>query len=214
MLLGQLQVVGGVKLAHQHQRAAQRQRGQGGHQRGVGIQRRGTQRHRVGAVAVGHRPAHMGPAHGPGLHDALGHAGGARGIDHIERPVGLGRDRLGLHATVRQPSRPGRARFGDIVQRHTAQRGTRLQGPLAGDGAVTQHQARAAVVEHGAQVLGGGRRGQWRHRHPSPQGAQIGQHIFDGRAGTDGHHIARPQAVALQAGGHAVHTGAQRGVVQ
>ena len=106
--LGQAQVLEGVELGHQHRGAAPGQRRQEDHQRGVRVERRGEQRGRVRAVAVGGAAAaHLRPAHRVRLDDALGRAGGARGIDDVERPVGL-RARPARARRLRAPARPRR----------------------------------------------------------------------------------------------------------
>ena len=50
MLLCQLKVGSTVELGHQHNRTTEAERGQKGHQRGVGVQRRGNQRNAVRTV--------------------------------------------------------------------------------------------------------------------------------------------------------------------
>jgi hypothetical protein len=85
---GQAQIAGGVELRHQQHGAAEGQRREEHHQRGVGVQRRGQQGDRVRPVAVARPARDMGPAHAVRLHDALGRAGGAGRIDDVEGQPG------------------------------------------------------------------------------------------------------------------------------
>ena len=101
---GKAQGMAGLELyGHQHHGAAARQSGQKADQGGVRIQRRGDPSSLTQACSLS--PGQLSPAHAVRLHDTLRRAGGARGIDDVERL--FGRDR---HFGRRGPSgaEPGR----------------------------------------------------------------------------------------------------------
>lgn len=211
VLLGQLQVAGRVEFGHQYHAAAAAQRGEEHHQRGVGVQRRGQQRRAIGAIAVDAAPVDVGPAHAVRLHDALGGARGARGIDDVERRGRLHAHGRGLRAFGRQPVVKGPAGRG-AVQRDALQ------------GAVGRHQvlgrlveeqvARLGIAQHGGQAVGRGGRRQRRNHHARAQGAQEQRGIAHRVQRADGNRLARLHAVALQRGSHAVHEGVKLRVAQ
>ena len=210
--LRERQPAGGVELGHQQHRAAIGQRGKEHHQRGVGVQRGGEQRHRVRPVAVDGAARHVHPAHAVRLHDALGRARGARRVDDVEGPAGFDRHQLGGSAGRSQPVGQ-RTADGAAVERdarHRAQAG--IVHRIGRRGIGEQHP-RARVLQHARKGVGRAAGCQRRHHHPGPQRTEVDRGVVDGGGRADGDRIAGAQTVALQRGGHPVHAIVERGVV-
>ncbi len=70
---------------------------------------------------------------------------------------------------------------------------------------VQEHQARATVVKHAPQCVGGKRDGQGRDDHSCTQGAQIDRHDVDRIDGADGDTVSLGYSIALQGRGDPVH---------
>jgi hypothetical protein len=214
VLLRAREVLRAVELRQQHHRAAACQRGDHHHQRGVGVQRRGDQRDRVGAVAAGFGTPHLAPAHRVRLHDAFGRAGGARRIDDVERPC-----RVDAHW------RPARAkRFEPLRQREVAIAVVEPDALHAGAADVGRHRlrvhgieeqmARAGVRRHAGDLRRRAARRQRRHRDARAQRTHEQHQIRVAGMGADRDRVARLQAIALQRGGHAVHRRIELGIAQ
>ena len=201
-----------IEFAHQDHRAAQRQSGQQGHQRGVGIQGRGDQADGLRANAIDATAVTLRPAHAVRLNDALGHAGGAGGVNQVERPVAFGGDgcrRLG----GLQPFEPGAPNVGTI-ERHTRHRKGGLRRHAGSSFQISEQHFGLGVVHHRRQMRGRGGGRQGGHDHACAQTTQKGDDVFHGRGRANRRHIAGLEAIALQCGGHLVTLLCDRGVVQ
>ncbi|MPM36958.1 hypothetical protein SDC9_83562 [bioreactor metagenome] len=210
LFLGELKITLGVELLHQHHAATIGQRRKEDHQRGVGIQRRRQQRDRLRPVLIGRAAQHMRPAHAVRLHDALGHAGGTRRIDDVERIARRHLDGLWPTAFCGQPCVERDARR-HAVKGHAWQAGVQRRDIRR---VVRKQPPGTRVAQHRCQGVAGGRWCQRRHRRPRPQRPKKNGCIRHGVQRADGHHIAMAHAVALQGGGDAIHQGIKLCVIQ
>ena len=199
--LRQRQIGCRIEFAHQDHGAAKGQAREEHDQGGVRVQRRGQQGQLAWAVAVSGAALHMHPAHAVGLDDALGPARGARGIDDVEGRLGPQRDRL----------RPGAGRCQPGLESLARRRG--IEGDAA-DLPIRRQQGRRRRVEeqglrlgirqHGGEVGRCDRGRQRRHHHAGAQGAEEHRRLPGRGQAAQRDRRAGRQAVALQAGRHAI----------
>ncbi len=204
VLLGELEVAGGIELRHQHDRAAAGERGEERHQRGVRVQRRGEQRDRVRSVAAGGSAQHVHPAHAMRLHDALRRAGRARRVDDVERRVRLDRDRTRRRAGRREPVRQRTTRRA-VPERNALRR--RLRGHERTRCGIDEQPAGAAIAQHRCEV---GRRDRGRQRcdrRARPQSPKEQRGVRRRRLAAQRDGVAGARAIALQGRRDAVHQG-------
>ena len=209
--LRQLQILQRVELRHQHDAAAVRKGGDHADERGVAVQRRGDQRHRVKAITRQRRSLDVRPAHGVRLHDAFGRAGGARRVDEVEGPGRVDGHRRRAAADVPLGQQPGFEGATVQAQRLRARRPRHL---LCGAGSVEEDDARVCVFHHRGQLRSGAAGRQRCHGQASTQGAQEQCDVVDRRRGADRQCVAGLEAVVLQRGGNAVCTFVQPAVAE
>jgi hypothetical protein len=211
MAMCQFEVVPGIELGHQYHGAPQHHAGEETDQGGVGVERRRHQGHRVGPVAVVERPLRMDPAHAVRLHDALGRAGGARGIDDVEGRLGTDRHRFRDAARRRQPCRERCAGFA-LVERYPGYGDAVAHGgQFVCRGGVNEEQADFGIGRHVGDGVGCRRGRQRRHRHSGAQGAEEYGGVFERGAGADRDGFPGAHTLALQGRGDAIHHRIERG---
>ena len=154
----------------------------------------------------------MRPAHRVALDDALGRAGGARGIDDVERRrSGAIVDRGGLGACGREPGvEAPRVSSADLPSRRCALRSAIAAAFSPSTNTIGAPQS--AIIA----AIDVGRDGR-RDRRGDAAGAERAEEdrgIVDRRRGDDRDRLALRDAVALQRRGDAVHQRVELGIVE
>ena len=194
-----------VEFLHQRDRAAAGQRREEADERRVGIERRRQHRRRRAVVAEGIGALHMRPAHAMRLHDALGHAGRAGGIDDVERVGRIDRRRRCGFA----PSGASQSAKCIPTSEPSSAMRTVFASPAffrlsAVDASRNRSRApQSATMPSSCSGVDDGASGDG--DDSDRQRAEKQRRVFDRGRGADGDRRALRHAVALQGGADAIH---------
>ena len=205
---GEFEEAARVELRHQHRRAAPAERRQEADQRRVRIERGGDHRHRIAKAGAG-VAADMRPAHRVALHDALGRAGGARGIDDVERIVGR---RLRRGRGLRRSGVSHCLSIGVKANHRGLDRliGERCAAIASSTNTIGAPQS-AIIAAIAASVAEGASGAATAPARSAPRNTA---RIIDRRRGDDRDRLARGHAVTLEARRDAIHQRIERRIIE